>query len=211
MNNSIEIFNKLALDYDRWFEENRAVYESEVSAVRRFLPPDGVGLEIGVGSGRFAVACGVKVGVEPAPAMAKLARERGITVYEAKAEALPFKDGSFDYCLLITVICFLDDPPAVLKEASRVLKPGGRLIIGMLDRESPLGRIYNAQKSSDQFFREARFYSAAEVKEWLSGLNFHSIEACQTVFADPCSGGQIREGHGEGLFTVLAALKMLKK
>jgi SAM-dependent methyltransferase len=207
MNKATEVFNRLALDYDRWFEENRAVYKSEVSAVRRFLPHAGEGLEIGVGSGRFAVPCGVKIGVEPAPAMAELARERGITVYEAKAEALPFKDGTFAFCMLITVICFLADPMAALREARRVLKPGGKIIIGMLDRESPLGQVYDAEKSKDEFFREAKFYSAGEVQQWLANLSFINIEACQTVFADPDSSGQIREGHGEGLFVVLAALK----
>jgi ubiquinone/menaquinone biosynthesis C-methylase UbiE len=160
-----------------------------------------------VGSGRFAVPCGVKIGVEPAPAMAKLAWERGITVYEAKAEDLPFEDRTFDFYMLITVICFLTDPMAALREAHRVLKPGGRIILGMLDRESPLGQMYDAEKSNDEFFREAKFYSAGEVKQWLADLNFINIEACQTIFAAPDSSGQIREGHGEGLFVVLAALK----
>lgn len=204
---SIQVFDKLAVEYDNWFEINDLAYQSEILAIQKFIPKNGEGLDIGIGTGRFAIPFGIKFGVEPAPGMAKLARERGITVFDARAEALPFGDGSFDYCMLITVICFLADPLVALKEANRVLRPGGKLIIGMLDRESPLGRIYDAGKDNDQFFRAAKFYSAGEVSKWLENINFHNIEACQTIFANPDYAGQIREGYGEGLFVVLAAMK----
>lgn len=41
---------------------------------------------------------------------------------------------------MVTVLCFLKDPFRALKEAKRVLKPQGKLIIGMIDPDSPLGR-----------------------------------------------------------------------
>jgi hypothetical protein len=49
--------------------------------VRSLLPAGGYGVEIGVGTGRFAVSLGIAVGVEPSPAMAELARRRGIEVH----------------------------------------------------------------------------------------------------------------------------------
>lgn len=210
MNRSIQVFDKLALKYDRWFEENRAAYEAEVSAIKSLLPPRGAGLEIGVGTGRFAVPFNIKVGVEPAKAMADIARKRGITVYEALAEDLPFEDELFDFVLLVTVICFLKNPVVVLKEARRVLKPGGKMVIGMLDRESPLGKIYDLRKSEDDFYREAHFYSSAEVLKWLEKLKFDHIDARQTIFALSDSEPEVqpvREGTGEGLFVAVAARK----
>jgi ubiquinone/menaquinone biosynthesis C-methylase UbiE len=74
--------------------------------------------------------------------MAYMARKRGIDVHEAMAEALHFDDESFDFVLMVTTICFLENPLQALKEAKRVLKPGGHIFIGMIDRNSPPGREY---------------------------------------------------------------------
>lgn len=210
MKKAIEVFNKLALEYDRWFDENQTAYQSEVLAIRRFLPLEGNGLEIGVGTGRFAVACGIKTGVEPAGAMAELARQRGVTVYETQAESLPFSDQTFDFVLMVTVLCFLNEPIAALQEATRVLKRDGKLIIGIIDRDSPNGRIYESNKDSHEIYREATFYSTDQVQGWMESLNYSGIRICQTIFGDPCAMKtveQFRDGHGDGVFVVLSGIK----
>ncbi|HPU77474.1 MAG TPA: class I SAM-dependent methyltransferase, partial [Thermosynergistes sp.] len=76
--------------YEQWFEDNRFAYEAEIEAVRLLLPKGGKGLEVGVGTGRFAVPLGVFTGLEPSPAMAEIARAKGVNVVEGVAEALPF-------------------------------------------------------------------------------------------------------------------------
>ena len=48
---NVRIFEQYAQDYDRWFEEPAYAYESEVLALRRFIPRSGRGLEVGVGTG----------------------------------------------------------------------------------------------------------------------------------------------------------------
>lgn len=123
--NNIEIFEKHAAEYDLWFEENEAAYKSEILALRDPIPANGIGVEVGVGTGRFAEPLGIRIGVEPAKAMADRARQRGIEVYEARAEALPFQGESFDFVLMVTTICFLEKPLQALAEAKRVLRPGG--------------------------------------------------------------------------------------
>ena len=87
--NNIDIFEKNAAEYDLWFEENEAAYKSEILALRDLIPAKGVGLEIGVGTGRFAGPLGIRIGVEPAKAMADRARRRGIEVHEARAKPFP--------------------------------------------------------------------------------------------------------------------------
>jgi len=204
------IFAAAAQEYDEWFDRHEIAYGSELAAIRNFLPKQGKGLEIGVGTGRFAAPLGIKVGVEPARAMAEMARKRGITVYEAYAEALPFQDAVFDFILMVTVLCFLKDPVAALEEATRVLKPQGRLLIGIIDRDSPLGQIYEAKKAQSKFYREARFYSATQVMGWLARLGYEKIQSCRTLFqilqaitaAEP-----VRENHGQGGFVVISAQK----
>lgn len=106
---STAVFDRRAREYDRWFSENICAYRSELEAVRALVPEDGVGVEIGGGTGRFAGPSGIKVGVEPAEGMADIARSRGIEVYPGTAEELPFASETFDSALFVTVICFVND------------------------------------------------------------------------------------------------------
>ncbi len=66
-------------------------------------------------------------GVDPSASFVAAARARlpGLDVREAKAEALPFADGSFDAVLAQLVVHFMDDPVAGLREMGRVARPGG--------------------------------------------------------------------------------------
>ena len=207
MNN---VFNHSALEYDDWFVRNEMAYRSELAAVKAVLPPGGRCLEIGVGTGRFAAPLGVEVGVEPAKAMAAIARKPGIKVLEAYAKDLPFEDESFDFVLKVTVLCFLADPFRALREATRVLKPEGHLIIGMIDPDSPLGRSYEANKEESKFYRQARFHPARQVLKWLLYLGYQNLKTCQTIFQDVetlTAPEPVKEGHGEGGFVVISAQK----
>ncbi len=65
--------------------------------------------------------------------------------------------------LVVTVICFVDDILALLRELSRVLKSGGHLTIGFTNQNSELGLLYESQKETSVFYRDARFYSIEEV------------------------------------------------
>ena len=120
--------------YDSWFERHDAAYYSELLAVRALLPWDGRGLEVGVGTGRFAAPLGVQWGVDPSPVMRSYAARRGISTWPGTAEELPFEDESFDTLLAVTTICFVDDAQRMLTEARRVLRPNGQLVIGFIDR-----------------------------------------------------------------------------
>ena len=184
------------------------MYQSEVQAVKRFVPQNGKGIEIGVGTGRFSVPFGITVGVEPSGAMAEIARKRGITVYDAKADNLPFDDSTFDFALMVTTICFLEDPLQALKEIRRILCPDGKIIIGMLDKDSPLGNEYDAKKKSSKFYQYAEFYSVNQVLEWLRISGYDHVQVLQTIFHNPeeiTALEPVKEGHGEGLFVVISA------
>ena len=208
--NSVEIFEKYAQEYDEWFDANRLAYESEVRALKMFIPQDSNGLEVGVGTGRFAVPLGVKVGVEPAKAMAARARKRGIEVYEATAEKLPFADSSFDFVLIVVTLCFVQDPLQALKEAKRVLKLGGYIVIGLIDRESFLGKLYESKKKESKFYRHATFYSIKQVSDWLKKLELEDVKIGQTIFKVPqemTATESVKAGYGEGGFVVIVARK----
>jgi len=196
--------------YDQWFIRHDAAYFSELAAVRRLLPQRGMCLEIGVGTGRFAAALGIPIGVDPSLNMLQRACARDLTGIRGIAEALPFVDHAFDCCLIVTTICFVDDPRAMLREADRVLKPGGKLVIGFIDRDSHLGRHYLSRQLESVFYREATFYAARDVESLLTGAGFAKLSWVQTLFDTPGQTNQIEEtrpGFGEGSFVVVRATR----
>jgi SAM-dependent methyltransferase len=204
-------FEEYTEKYDEWFETNRFAYESEVRAVASMVPRPGLGVEIGVGTGRFAAPLGIKLGVEPSNAMAAVARQREIEVIEAMAEDLPFADAVFDFVLMVTTLCFLDDAEASFHQAYRVLKNGGSFIVGFVDRESLLGRLYQARQAASLFYLEARFYSVDEVICLMESAGFGDFACAQTVFHEPHqlqAPEPVRPGHGQGSFVVLKGTKL---
>jgi ubiquinone/menaquinone biosynthesis C-methylase UbiE len=151
------------------------------------------------------------VGIEPARAMAAIAQERGIQVVQAVAEALPFPQQTFDLVTIITALCFFQDPLQALTEATRVLAPSGRLLIGMIDKDSPLGRLYEASRLQSKFYRDARFYGVGGVLTWLKSLGYTDEKLCQTIFkslSEVTEPEPVREGFGEGGFVVISAQKV---
>jgi SAM-dependent methyltransferase len=107
MLDKIIAFEKNVAKYDAWFEKNREIFSAELEAIKGFIPSFGKGVEIGVGTGRFAASLGITIGVEPSPGMAELARQRGVEVIEGVAEVLPFAEETFNFILMVTVDCFL--------------------------------------------------------------------------------------------------------
>jgi ubiquinone/menaquinone biosynthesis C-methylase UbiE len=197
--------------YDQWFVRNDAAYFSELSALRRLLPNRGSGVEIGVGTGRFAAALDVRVGLDPSLEMLQRARDRDLVVLGGVAEALPFLDQAFDYCLIVTTICFVDNAKKMMSEARRILKPFGSVILGFIDRESPLGQDYLNRQSENVFYREATFYSAHDVESLLVETGFGELRWVQTLFKESARAKAIetvRTGYGDGSFVAVRAVAL---
>jgi SAM-dependent methyltransferase len=201
-----EPFEEHTAQYESWFERHRFAYESELLAVRSLLPKNGRGVEIGVGSGRFAAPLGIRYGVEPSRKMREIALRRGIVAVKGVAEKLPYEDSSFDYALLVTTICFLDDVGKAVQEAQRVITPGGSILIGFVDRESRLGRFYLEHRHENVFYSDAVFYSVDEVVDHLRHSGFSDFIFVQTIFKslhEVRSIEPVKEGYGEGSFVVV--------
>lgn len=206
----IEPFEKHPLQYEQWFDRHKFAYESELQAIRKLLPQHGNGLEIGIGSGRFAAPLGIKLGLEPSSKMMEIAQARGIEVIGGVGESLPFRDSQFDFATMVTTICFLDDVEVVFDEAYRILKPGGCLIIGFIDKDSSIGQLYQQHKNENVFYRVATFYSVDEVVSHLKMAGFKVFNFAQTIFhnlAEIKGIEPVREGYGEGSFVVVRAVK----
>ena len=193
--------------YDQWFERNTGLYEAELGAIRGLIPPSGAeGMEVGVGSGKFAAPLGIRTGVEPSEEMASRARALGIDVYPGTAEELPFSDGRFDFVLMVTTICFVDDVTESFREALRVLKIGGCIIVGFVDEDSELGRRYVDNKEKSKFYKEATFFSTREVKKYLEEAGFEIANIKQTLIPGELPE-TVLDDFGKGAFVVIKAVK----
>jgi len=206
----ISPFEKYVEQYEEWFVENRWVYEVELRAVKAMLSAGGHGVEIGVGTGRFAEPLGIKIGVEPSKRMREIAQKRGIQVLGGVAEELPFDDSEFDFVLMVTTVCFVDDINRALLEAHRVLSHEGILIIGFVDRNSMVGQTYLSRQNENVFYKEATFFSVDELVKIMDQSGFIDLTFKQTIFqtlSETTRDEPVKSGHGEGSFVVIRGRK----
>jgi SAM-dependent methyltransferase len=195
-------FDDLAMEYDAWFDrEGSLIFFIEVQAFKSLLPAlPKPWLEIGVGSGRFAQALGIGTGVDPSIKLVEMARRRGVTAFPGQGEQELFDAESFGTVFLIVTLCFLDSPLEVLKEAKRILMPGGKLVLGLVLKESAWGRFYQAKKEQGhRFYNFATFYTYDELLKLLPQVDFSIEKVVSTLFQQP---GRVKhvEGPKEGYF-----------
>jgi SAM-dependent methyltransferase len=206
----IHPFQKHADQYETWFERNRWVYEAELRAVKALIPETGHGVEIGVGTGRFAAPLGIKIGVEPSTRMKEMAQKRGIQVFNGVAEKLPFNDCELDFILMVTTVCFVDDINKAFQEAYRVLSKGGFLIVGEVDRNSPIGQTYLKHQNENVFYKEAAFFSVDEVVKAMKQAGLRDFVFRQTIFhtlPEVTENEPVKPGYGQGSFVVIRGKK----
>jgi len=208
----IGIFEKNVAEYEKWYEDYFEVYQSELAAIKEQLlklPENIRGIEVGLGTGRFAQPLGIKEGVEPSEAMAEKAIKRGIEIIDGVAEKLPYRDLQFDFVLFVT-ICHLDSIKNALAEAHRVLKPNGSILIGFLDKEQSVAKQYLEKRHRSTFFANANFYTVDRIKSLVKESRFKDLEFNQTLFddLDKIKKTQMpKQGFGEGSFVVVKAIK----
>lgn len=207
---TFEAFDNFAAEYDKWFESHEVEYALELKAIEQFLPEEGNGIEIGAGTGRFAQPLGISLAIEPSAAMRQLALGRGVNTVAGTAESLPVADDSYEYAILVTTVCFLDEPESAFKEVYRVLKTEGFIIIGLIDKHSKLGKKYEEKKSTSKFYKNAHFHSVTEIQNKLEKAGFANIECIQALLPGDINGDdkpEIKPGYGEGSFVVVRAQK----
>jgi ubiquinone/menaquinone biosynthesis C-methylase UbiE len=190
MKRVVEAFDQHAEDYDKWFDtpEGKVLFRMEVEAVRMLTRNiEKPSLEIGVGTGRFAEELGIDTGIDLSFKSLEIAKKRGIKVEKAKGENLPFRDESFGAVFMLFTLCFVEDPEMVLFEAKRILKIGGRLIVGIINRESPWGQLYLKKRAEGHpIYRYATFYNIFEVVKMIEKTGI-VVEAYSSTLCQPPS------------------------
>lgn len=172
------------------FTYGRAKLDRMIDDLFASLPKGGKILDVGCGTGEHLKRAQrhglVAVGLEPAAAMLEAARNNlpEATLSQGVATELPFQDGEFDALLMIEVLRYLDtaDIDLALKEARRVLKPGGTVFVTLVNRWA-LDAFYLHQrlrqrrrgKECDEVNPYCLFFSPAEAEATLRAAGFEDV------------------------------------
>ncbi len=76
----------------------------------------------------------------------------------ARGERAHFTSESFGTIFLITTLCFLESPLDILREAVRILRSDGRILIGMIPSLSLWGKLNQAKKKEVILFTDMPFF-----------------------------------------------------
>lgn len=123
-----------------WDRLRAEVYGTAIGeeALLGLLPAEWTVADLGCGTGAIAAELAPRfarvVAVDQSGEMLRAARRRlaglsNVEIHEARLEALPLPDQSCDAAVAVLVLSYLEDPAAALREAARVLRPGGRLVV----------------------------------------------------------------------------------
>lgn len=187
----------LAEDYDAWYCTPRGAWigDVEYSLLRRMLAAEHHSsiLEVGCGTGhftrRFARDGHAVTGIDLDPAMVGFARAHCAASEDylvADALALPFANGSFDYCVSVTALCFVRDERKALEEMVRVARRG--VALGLLNRRSLL-YWQKGRHGGSGAYRGAHWHTAREARSLLERFPLAAPQIRSAVFLPAANAG----------------------
>lgn len=215
-------FNQYASDYDAWFLENENLLYSEVKLVAHFLKDAGEVFSVGCGSGLFETilnkefGISIKNGIEPSEGMAEIARGRGINVEITTAEEMELGNETYDTILFNGTPSYIGDLQKALNKAYAALRPGGKVVVIDVPKESGYGVLYNLAKAVGtwdhpllegvcpidpypiELVKVANWRTTQEKIDMLSKANFEDLQFAQTLTKHPLNSNRVAEEPIEG-------------
>lgn len=154
---------------------------------------DGTLLSVFRGAGAaFAAGCDPDPRMLAKAAENSAARDDRSALLRGRAENLPFHDRSFDIVTAVTVLSFVPDSVRAVQEMARVLRPGGRVVIGDLGRWNTwaVSRRLRAWRG-DRFWSSAHFTTGRELRELVAAAGLR-VDAVRGAIYFPRSAALAR-------------------
>jgi ubiquinone/menaquinone biosynthesis C-methylase UbiE len=189
---------KGAVEYDNWYQTKMGSFVDQVetkAALDLFQPQSGENiLDIGCGTGNFSLKLAKKTcrvtGIDISQPMldkaAKKAKKLDLDIEFKKGNALnlDFEDNHFDSVFSMAAVEFIKDLEAAFVEMKRVVKPGGKILIGTIRKDSDWGSLYIKQAQKDgSVFSNAVFREPKDLKK-LDLDNLVKIKECLFIPPD---------------------------
>lgn len=201
------VFDPAAAAYDQWYQTplGRLVDRLEKEALLKHLPrlEGRLILEVGCGTGNIALELAQRgarvVGLDLSAPMLAAAQRKGfrlripLALVRARGEALPFAPQPFDGALSILALDFIPQREEVLAEMVRVVRPGGLVVLALLNRFS----FFTLKRRVRDWFRptlwrQARFTSPAELRRLLmSQPELRDFRFSQAVYFPPFNSSRL--------------------
>lgn len=190
-------------DYDVWYQTPLGSLSDRLEKELVFslidIKPGELVLDVGCGTGNYTIELvkrGVDaIGIDSSEEMVAYARIKAknanieTSFHTSDAMNLPFPDSTFDMVISNGLLCFLKEPEKALMEMRRVLKPGGRLVVGVLNRWSPWA-LFRRIKGffKDTIYNQAHFISPPELEGLLkrAGFDVKEVKTCLFFFPVNC-------------------------
>ena len=217
MSDVIRAFDLVAGIYDDWYKhpQGKQIFDAELNAVDLHIPKEGIGLDLGAGTGIFAEhltgAERTVVCLDPSREMLRKIVDRGMASVLGVGDALPLRVGVLDFTYMITVLEFLDEPVAVLREVRKTAKEGAGLTILFINSESAWGDLYrDIGSKGDPVFKHAKLFTMTEIEALITASGYNVSEWVGTLTTKPMEvevGGAITEPSSQNGVIVLRAYK----
>ena len=202
------VFDDFYADYDSWYQTPMGAFVDRVEtdcALGLLEPAAGQSvLDAGCCTGNFSLklaemGCRVTA-VDVAEKMMDQARQKAVRagadirfLREDMAE-LPFGDGSFDRVLTMAAFEFLPDPARAVRELLRVLRPGGVLVIGTIEKGGPWAGLYESDAMAGTAYERACFLTGESIAA-MAPEAFETLERCLFVAPGAPEGDFTPEGE----------------
>ena len=178
----------------RWDQMRTELYGRKADLLSLFglLDPDWIVGDLGGGTGHTALALAPFVRhvvvVDRSPEMLHAARRRlhgvpNVELREGNLSTLPLQDGELDLAILSFVLHYLADPAAGVIEATRAVRPGGRVVAVDL---RPHGRARYREEMGHRW----QGFEPALLRDWLEGAGLRDI-VVRPLPADPEAEGPL--------------------